>query len=42
MTLRKLLRLYKHYKNNYDFRLKKVSYQELDEYVAHDGEFLPD
>lgn len=42
MTLRKLLKLYKHYKNDYDFRLKKVSYKELDEYVAHDGEFLPD
>ena len=42
MTLRKLLKLYKHYKNNYDFRLKKISYKELDDYIAHDGEFLPD
>lgn len=42
MTLKKLLKLYKHYKNDYDFRLKKVPYSELEEQIAHDGEFLPD
>lgn len=42
MTLKKLLKLYKHYKNDYDFRLKKVPYSEVEEIIAHDGEFLPD
>lgn len=42
MTLRKLLSLYKHYKNNYDFQLKKVTYAQLDEAIAHEGEWLPD
>lgn len=42
MTLKKLLRLYKHYKNNYDFKISGRTYRELEEMVAHDGEFLPD
>ena len=42
MTLKKLLTLYKHYKNDYDFKLSRKSYREVDEYVEHDGEFLPD
>lgn len=42
MTLKKLLKLYKHYKNDYDFKLSRTSYREVDEYVEHDGEFLPD
>ena len=42
MTLNKLLKLYKHYKNNYDFKLSGHSYRELEDMVAHDGEFLRD
>ena len=34
--------MYKHYKHNYDFKLSGRTYAEMDEYVAHDGEFLPD
>ena len=30
MTIRKLLALYQHYKNNYDFRLQKLTYYELE------------
>ena len=33
MTLKKLLSLYKHYKNNYDFKLKQITYTELEEEV---------
>ena len=42
MTLRKLLKLYKHYKENYDFKLSGKTYHELEEQVNHEGEFLPD
>jgi len=42
MTLVKLLRIYEHYKNNYDFQLSKKSYHELEEMINHDGEFIPD
>ena len=42
MTLKKLLTLYKHYKNDYDFKLSGHSYRELQEIIDHDGEFLPD
>jgi len=42
MTLSKLLRLYKHYKIDYDFKLSRVSYNELEERIAHDGEWLSD
>lgn len=42
MTLSKLLKMYKHYKNNYDFQLTRKSYHELEELANHDGEFLPD
>ena len=42
MTLKKLLKLYKHYKNNYDFKLSGMKYRELEEMMDHDGEFLPD
>ena len=34
--------MYEHYKNDYDFKLSKMTYRELDEYINHDGEFLPD
>lgn len=42
MTLRKLLKLYKHYKNNYDFKLSGRSYRELEDMIDHDGEFIRD
>jgi len=42
MTLGKLLKLYSHYKNHYDFKLSGKSYKELDDMVAHDGEFIRD
>lgn len=42
MTLRKLLKLYKHYKNNYDFKLSGKSYRELEDMFMHDGEFIRD
>lgn len=42
MTLKKILNLYEHYKNNYDFQLKKVSYRELEEKTNHRGELFPD
>ena len=42
MTLNKLLDLYKHYKINYDFKLAKISYDELEEKLAHEGEWLSD
>lgn len=42
MTLGKLLKLYNHYKNHYDFKLSGKSYKELDDMVAHDGEFIRD
>ena len=42
MTLKKLLKLYKHYKNHYDFTLSRKTYRELEEYADHEGEFLPD
>lgn len=42
MTLVKLLKLYKHYKNNYDFEKSGRTYRELEEMVDHEGEFLPD
>ena len=34
--------MYKHYKHDYDFKLSGKSYHELDEYIDHQGEFLPD
>ena len=42
MTFKKLMRLYKHYKNDYDFKLSGRTYHEMQEYIDHDGEFLPD
>lgn len=42
MTLRKLLKMYKHYKNNYDFKLSGKTYREMEEIAEHEGEFLPD
>ena len=42
MTLKKLLSLYKHYKNNYDFKLKQITYTELEEKINHQGELFSD
>ena len=42
MTLSKLLKLYKHYKINYDFQLSKKRYSELEDESAHEGEWLSD
>ena len=36
------MKLYDEYKKDYDFRLSKTTYRELEEENAHDGEFLPD
>ena len=42
MTLRKLLKLYEHYKNDYDFKLTKTRYSDIEEKIAHEGEWLSD
>lgn len=42
MTLRKFTRLYGHYKNHYDFKLTKMTYQELEEKANHRGELFSD
>lgn len=42
MTLKKFLKLYKHYKNNYDFQLAHISYSELEEKINHRGELFDD
>ncbi len=42
MTLRKLLKLYNQYKDNYDFKLSGKYYSELEEKYNHDGEFIQD
>ena len=34
--------LYKHYKNNYDFKLSHMSYMELEEKINHQGELFSD
>ena len=42
MTLGKLLKLYKHYKNNYDFKLSGRKYSEIQDMIDHEGEFIRD
>lgn len=42
MTLSKFLKLYRHYKNNYDFKLRKITYTEIDEKINHQGEMFSD
>lgn len=42
MTFKRLMQMYGHYKTNYDFKIKGITYAQLDEYVEHQGEFLPD
>jgi hypothetical protein len=42
MTLKRLLKLYDHYKKNYDFRLSGWTYSKLEEEANHEGEFIRD
>ena len=42
MTYWKWHKLYKHFKNHYDFTLSGKTYEEIEEISNHDGEFLPD
>lgn len=42
MTLGRLMNMYYHYQNYYDFTLKKVSYQELEEKINASEEWIPD
>ena len=42
MTYKKLFLLHKHYQNNYDFQLKKVSYKDLHERIAEEEEWIVD
>lgn len=42
MTLSKFLKLYKHYKNNYDFKLSQITYEEMEEKINHQGEMFSD
>ena len=42
MTLRKWRNLYQHYKDHYDFTLKKVSYAQIDEIIARGDEWFDD
>ena len=37
MTIRKFLKLYSHYKNNYDFQLARKTYRELDKLAMQDS-----
>ena len=43
MTLKKLMKLYGHYKNQYDFTVTRKQYRELEEieedFTAEDGEY---
>ena len=42
MTFKQLMQMYRHYKNNYDFKLSGRTYREVEDYIDHQGEFLPD
>lgn len=42
MTLSKLMKLYRHYKDDYDFKLSGKTYAEIEEKANHEGEFIPD
>lgn len=42
MTLGKLMKLYQHYQNYYDFTLKKISYRELEAKINESEEWIPD
>ena len=40
MTIGKLLKLFNHYKNDYDFKLSGKSYRELQQEIDFDGELI--
>jgi len=42
MTFKKFYKLYKHYQNDYDFRLKKITYKESEEKIQESEEWIPD
>jgi hypothetical protein len=42
MTLGKLMNLYNHYQNHYDFTLSKMTYRELEEKIMQSEEWTPD
>jgi len=42
MTLSKFIKIYNHYKNNYDFNLSKLSYAKIEEEKNRAGEWLTD
>ena len=42
MTFAQLLKLYNHYKNDYDFKLKHISYAELERKIMESEEWIPD
>lgn len=42
MTFAQLIKLYNHYKNDYDFKLKHISYAELERKIMESEEWIPD
>jgi len=40
MTYRKFRNLYYHYQKNYDFQLKKISYERLEELIIEEEEWI--
>ena len=42
MTFAQLLKLYNDYKNDYDFKLKHISYAELERKIMESEEWIPD
>ena len=42
MTFAKFIKLYKHYKNNYDFELRKIGYFQIEEEMAKQEEWIQD
>jgi len=41
MTINLFFKFYNHYKTYYDFKLKKISYKELDKQIMQSEEWLP-
>lgn len=41
MNITWLLKMYRFYKNDYDFRLSQKTYHEIDEAFDHENECLP-
>lgn len=42
MTFGKLMKLYNHYKNHYDFTLSRETYESLERRANTKGEWIPD